>query len=149
MHQHRASVQWQRQTADFDYGSFNRDHRVGFENGQIALNSAAPAFNGNGDALNPETLLLAALVSCHMLTFLAVASKRGFVVDSYQDEALGSLDKNADGKMAIVEATLQPRISFSGKTPSAEELRALHDKAHANCFIAQSLRTMVTIAEPA
>jgi organic hydroperoxide reductase OsmC/OhrA len=146
MHQHRANVSWQRTTSGFGYDEFNRDHRVGFENGQTALSSSAPAFFGNADALNPETMLLGALVTCHMLTFVAVASKRGFVVNSYADEAVGVLDKNDKGKMAITHIVLKPKIVFDGNAPSAEELASLHDKAHANCFIANSIQSHVEIS---
>jgi organic hydroperoxide reductase OsmC/OhrA len=146
MHQHRASVAWQRTTDSFAYEDFKRDHRVIFENGQSALSSSAPAFFGNQEALNPETLLLGALVTCHMLTFLAVASKRGFIVNDYHDEAVGVLDKNDKGKMAITLITLKPRVRFEGNAPTEDELKTLHDKAHANCFIANSIQSEVEIS---
>jgi len=146
MTEHRASVHWTRQGHPFTYEGYSRDHALGFENGQTALGSAAPDYLGNSDALNPETLLLGALASCHMLTFLAVAAKRGYVIERYSDAAVGTLAKNADGRMAITHCRLSPRIEFSGdKTPDAAELVRLHGKAHENCFIANSLRTEVFI----
>jgi organic hydroperoxide reductase OsmC/OhrA len=144
---HPASVRWQRQPHPSADGTYRRDHALTFENGLVANNSAAADYFGNAEALNPETLLVGALVSCHMLTFLAVAEKRGFPVTSYDDDAVGELGKNADGRMAIVRITLKPRITFAdGKTPSAEELAKLHERAHANCFIANSVKADVVIA---
>lgn len=146
MTEHTASVRWTRRDHPFTYESYSRDHSVGFENGQVALASAAPDYLGNRDALNPETLLLGALASCHMLTFLAVAAKRGYVVESYSDKATGTLAKNAEGRMAITHCRLQPRIVFSGeKIADDADLARLHAKAHENCFIANSIRTEVSI----
>lgn len=146
MAEHTASVHWTRRGHPFTYDGYSRDHAVAFENGQTALASAAPDYLGNAEALNPETLLLAALASCHMLTFLAVAAKRGYVVESYSDKAIGTLAKNAEGRVAITHARLQPTIVFSGdKIPDDAELARLHQKAHENCFIANSIRTEVGI----
>ena len=148
MSEHTAALRWSRHGRDFHYESFSRDHELAFENGQKALASSAPAFVGNPEALNPETLLVGSLSSCHMLTFLAICAKRGYVVDHYDDEAAGRLDKNADGKMAITRITLRPKAVFSGaKQPNPEELAKLHERAHANCFIGSSIRTEV-IVEP-
>jgi len=81
-----------------------------------------------------------------MLWFLSVAAKRGFVVDSYVDEAFGVMEKNQTGKLAITRITLRPDIQFSGdKVPSAEELKSLHHTAHEECFIANSLKSEVLI----
>jgi organic hydroperoxide reductase OsmC/OhrA len=146
MTEHRASVQWDRRDHAGDATTYSRDHALRFENGQVALGSAAPDFMGNSEALNPETLLVGALASCHMLTFLAVAAKRGYVVETYADDASGTLGKNEQGRMAIVACTLRPRIMFSGeKQPGPEELAKLHERAHDNCFIANSIRCAVGI----
>lgn len=149
MSEHSAALHWSRQGRDFSYETYSRDHQLRFENGQSSLASAAPDYHGNPEALNPETLLIGALASCHMLTFLAVCAKRGFVVESYEDRASGQLGKNADGKTAITRITLRPRVLFSGdKQPDAAELGRLHDRAHGHCFIAQSVRAEVNV-EPA
>ncbi|MCZ8317970.1 MAG: OsmC family protein [Lysobacteraceae bacterium] len=149
MSEHTAALNWSRRGRDFTYETYSRDHVVTFENGQKALASSAPAFVGNPEALNPETLLVGALASCHLLTFLAVCAKRGYVVESYDDAASGVLGKNAEGKMAITRITLRPRVAFGGdKVPSPEELAKLHERAHANCFIGSSIRSEVTV-EPA
>jgi organic hydroperoxide reductase OsmC/OhrA len=98
------------------------------------------------DAVDPEEALVAATSSCHMLWFLSLAAKRGFVVDSYVDEAFGVMEKNETGKLAITRITLRPNIQFSGdKVPSAEELKSLHHTAHEECFIANSLKSEVLI----
>jgi organic hydroperoxide reductase OsmC/OhrA len=146
MSEHRTSLHWQRDGAAFERGNYVREHRLRFERGQQLTNSAAPGYGGLGDATDPEELLLAALSSCHMLTFLALASNRGYVLESYSDDAVAELDKNADGKPAVTRAVLNPRTRFSGdKMPSAEELAALHQRAHANCFIANSVKTAVDV----
>ena len=98
------------------------------------------------EAVDPEEALVAATSSCHMLWFLSLAAKRGFVVDSYVDEAFGVMEKNETGKLAITRITLRPNIQFSGdKVPSAEELKSLHHTAHEECFIANSLKSEVLI----
>lgn len=144
---HPASIRWQRQPHPTREGTYRRDHAITFENGLVANNSAAADFLGNPEALNPETLLVGALASCHMLTFLAVAEKRGFTVETYEDHAVGELGKNAEGRMAIVKIVLKPRITFlADKAPDAAGLAVLHERAHANCFIANSLKAEVEIA---
>ena len=149
MSEHAASLHWSRQGRDFTYETYSRDHQLTFENGQSTLASSAPGFVGNPEALNPETLLVGALSSCHMLTFLAVCAKRGIIVERYDDEASGLLAKNGEGKMAITRITLRPKAVFSGdKQPNAEELAKLHERAHANCFIGSSIRAEVVV-EPA
>ncbi|GIX37761.1 MAG: redox protein OsmC [Silanimonas sp.] len=146
MSEHTATLAWTRGDTAFTYETYSRDHRLVFENGLETLASSAPAYAGNPKALNPETLLVGALASCHMLTFLAVCAKRGYVVDRYEDSASGRLDKNAEGRMAITHITLRPKVAFSGeKQPTAEELERLHERAHANCFIANSVQAEVEV----
>lgn len=146
MSEHIAQIEWNAQAHPQQADTYSRDHTVTLENGHALLNSAAPAFLGNPAAANPETLLLAALASCHMLTFLAVAAKRGYTVLRYRDRITGTLGKNADGRMAIVQCVLHPQIDFGGDNPpDAETLAKLHDSAHRNCFIANTLATDVRI----
>jgi organic hydroperoxide reductase OsmC/OhrA len=147
MSEHKANIIWARNGVDFAYKTYPRDHVWRFPNGVEVPGSAAPAYLGNPQRVDPEGALVAALSSCHMLTFLAVASMKGFVVDSYEDAAIGHLEKNAAGKMAITRVELHPKIVFSGaKQPAAADLDALHDKAHKECFIANSVTTEVKIA---
>jgi organic hydroperoxide reductase OsmC/OhrA len=142
---HFAEVEWSYKAHPQQPETFDRDHTVTFENGQSIAGSSAPAYFGNPGTVNPETLLLAALASCHMLTFLAVAAKRGFQVSHYRDKAEASLAKNAEGRTAVTHCVLKPDIGFSGKSPDAEELRKMHESAHRNCFIANSLNSEVEI----
>jgi organic hydroperoxide reductase OsmC/OhrA len=98
--------------------------------------------------VNPEEQFVAALSSCHMLTFLAVAAKKRFVVESYEDDASGVLERNADGRLAMTQVVLRPKAAFSGeKVPSPDELAAMHEAAHKGCFIANSVKADV-ICEP-
>lgn len=146
MTDHFAEVSWTANTHPEHPETYSRDHTVCLENGQSLLASAAPSYFGNAQAANPETLLLAALASCHMLTFLAIAAKRGFPVATYRDKATGTLGKNAEGRMAITHCVLHPLVEFAdGHRPSAEELLKFHESAHRNCFIANSLSTEVRI----
>ena len=108
--------------------------------------TAAPAYLGNPKNVDPEEAFVASLSSCHMLTFLAIACKYKFVLDEYVDDAVGHMEKNADGKMAITKVTLKPKITFSGdKKPTADELDKMHHAAHENCFIASSVKTEITV----
>lgn len=88
---------------------------------------------------------MASLSSCHMLTFLAVAAEQGFVVNAYEDAAVGHLEKNADGKMAITRIELRPKVEFEGDAPDDAKLQEMHDEAHEYCFIARSITTEVSV----
>jgi len=147
MSEHKATIRWSRDGKDFTYKTYSRDH-VWVANGNEIPASATPQYLGNPNRVDPEAALVSALSSCHMLTFLAVAAGKGFVVDSYEDEAVGHLEKNANGKFAVTRVELHPKISFGGaKQPTAEELDALHDKAHKECFIANSVTTDVKVVK--
>jgi organic hydroperoxide reductase OsmC/OhrA len=146
MSEHRANIILARDGADFGYKTYNRDHIWRFDNGVEVPGSAAPAYLGNPRRVDPEAAFVAALSSCHMLTFLALASNKGFVVDSYEDSAVGHLEKNAAGKLAVTRVDLHPTIVFSGdKEPTQEDLGRLHDKAHRECFIANSVTTEIRV----
>lgn len=146
MSEHKATVKWARNGADFGYKNYPRDHTMSFEGGVEVPASAAPAYLGNANRVDPEKAFVASLSSCHMLTFLALASNKGFVVDSYEDTAVGHVEKNANGKLAVTRVELHPKISFSGaKLPVAADLDWLHDKAHRECFIANSVTTEVKV----
>jgi organic hydroperoxide reductase OsmC/OhrA len=146
MSQHRASLAWARNTeAPFTYDTYTRDHRVTMETGLVFPASAAPDYKGNPARTNPEELLVAALSSCHMLTFLAVAAKKGFVVETYEDDAVGVLERTEGAPMHVTRCTLKPRITFGGNAPDAETLAKLHEQAHRGCFIANSVKTVVTV----
>jgi organic hydroperoxide reductase OsmC/OhrA len=146
MSEHRIELVWDRAGGAFERGNYVREHAIRYAGGQELRNSAASDYGGDAAASNPEELLLAALSSCHMLTFLAIAANRGYVVDRYEDHAVAILDKNADGKMAVTRAIIAPTVGFSGdKQPSAEDYAKLHERAHAACFIANSVKTEVEL----
>jgi organic hydroperoxide reductase OsmC/OhrA len=146
MHEYRATTNWRRTSADFTYDTYNRAHEVKFGDGEVVPWSSAPEFKGDADRVNPEEAYVAALSTCHMLTFLAIAARKRFVVDTYVDEASGVMEKNAAGKFWVSRVTLRPRASFSGtRQPSAQELSELHRAAHENCFIANSVRSDITV----
>ena len=145
MSEHKATIKWSRAGKDFTYKTYSRDH-VWTLNGNDVPASAATAYLGNPSRVDPEAALVAALSSCHMLTFLALAANKGFVVESYEDAAVGHLEKNATGKLAITRVELHPKIAYGGsKQPSAADLDWLHDKAHTECFIANSVTTEVRV----
>jgi organic hydroperoxide reductase OsmC/OhrA len=150
MSEHKVQVAWKRDLEDFKYETYTRNHSWNFvEKGAAITASAAPAFLGDKTHVDPEEALVASLSSCHMLTFLAVAAKKRFVVDSYDDEAVGFLEKNENGKLAITRVVLKPRISFGGEQqPTPEQIEQLHHIAHQECFIANSVRTEVAVESP-
>jgi organic hydroperoxide reductase OsmC/OhrA len=146
MSEHKVTLTWNRGDEPFDYQKYPRDHTWEFDGGHEMQASAAPAFLGNAKNVDPEEAFVASLSSCHMLTFLAIACKQKFVLDEYSDEAVGHMEKNAEGKMAITRVTLKPKLKFSGdKQPSAEELDKMHRAAHDNCFIANSVKTEIKV----
>lgn len=146
MSEHRVSLAWKRTTQDFAYDTYDRTHTVMFNGGLTLEASAAPEYLGKEEYANPEELLAASLASCHMLTFLAIAAKSRYIVDSYEDEATAVLGKNAAGEMAVVKVILKPKAVFSGeKQPDAAQLKGLHDKAGKNCFIESSIKSEVVV----
>jgi organic hydroperoxide reductase OsmC/OhrA len=147
MSEHKATVRWSRGGKDFTYKTYSRDH-VWIVNSNELPASATTAYLGNPSRVDPEAALVAALASCHMLTFLALAANRGFVVERYEDAAVGHLEKNAAGKLAITRVELHPSINYGGaKQPTAEDLEWLHEKAHRECFIANSVTTEVRVVK--
>jgi organic hydroperoxide reductase OsmC/OhrA len=153
MGEYTATLEWQRDGAVFTDNRFSRAHRWRFDGGADVPGSASPLIVppplSDPAAIDPEEAFVAAIASCHMLWFLAIAARQGFVVDHYRDAAVGIMEKIESGKQAITRVTLRPDIGFSGdKQPLPDELRSLHYKAHDNCFIANSVRTEITV-EPA
>lgn len=146
MSEHKVTLTWERGDAPFDYQKYPRNHTWKFDGGHEMTASAAPAYLGDPKQVDPEEAYVASLSSCHMLTFLAIACKQKFVMDEYVDEAVGVMEKNADGKLAITKVTLKPKITFSGdKKPTSEELDKMHHAAHDNCFIASSVKTEIKV----
>ena len=111
MPEHRVTLIWKRGGAEFSYQNYPRDHTWIFDGGHTMTATAAPAYLGSPANVDPEEAFVASLSSCHMLTFLAIACKQKFVLDSYEDEAVGHMEKNTEGKMAITRVELRPKIS--------------------------------------
>jgi organic hydroperoxide reductase OsmC/OhrA len=150
---HKAVVDWALGDGDFLKHRYSRVHTLTFDGGVTVTGSASPhivrAPWSRADAVDPEAAFTASLSACHMLWFLDLAARAGFVVESYRDEAEGTLAKGEDGKAMMARVVLRPRVAFSGdRRPSSAELEALHHRAHAECFIANSVKTEVVI-EPA
>jgi organic hydroperoxide reductase OsmC/OhrA len=152
MHRYEARIAWQRGGTVFTDNRYSRGHEWSFDGGVTVPASSSPLTvkvpYSVAQAVDPEEALVAATSSCHMLWFLSLAAKQGFVVDRYADEAFGVMAPNADGKLAFTRITLRPRIEFGGaRRPSAGELAALHHEAHDECFIANSLKCEVVVEE--
>lgn len=148
MSQHSAVISWERKGAAFVDNRYSRAHRWNFDGGIEIPASASPHSVppplSIPEAVDPEEAFVAALASCHMLWFLSIAAERGFVVESYRDDATGVLARNVEGKLAVTRVTLHPRVSFAGENrPSAARHEAMHHEAHERCFIASSVRTDV------
>ncbi len=148
MSDHKATIDWNRDGRDFTYEGYSRDHTWSFEGGVVVNASATPDYKGSPDLVDPEEAFVASLSACHMLTFLALAAKAKLVVDRYTDHAVGMLEKNDEGRLAVTTVTLNPVILYDGRKPDADELAQLHDKAHHLCFIANSVKTRITVALP-
>jgi organic hydroperoxide reductase OsmC/OhrA len=146
MHEYRATTTWRRTSTEFTYEAYNRAHEVKFGGGEVVPWSAAPEFKGEAQRVNPEEAYVAGLSTCHMLTFLAIAARKRFTVDSYIDEAVGVVERNGQGKYWISRVVLRPQVAFSGaRQPSTEELSELHHAAHENCFVANSVKSEVVV----
>lgn len=150
MSQYGATVKWQRQPSEvFHDNQYSRGHEWRFDGGVTVPASASPhivplplSVAANVD---PEEAMIAALSSCHMLVFLSIAAKKRYVVESYEDQAIGTLAPNQEGKTALTQVVLRPKVIFSGeKQPSVEMLEKMHHQSHENCFIANSVKTEVT-----
>jgi organic hydroperoxide reductase OsmC/OhrA len=146
MSEHKVTLTWQRGDKPFEYQKYSRNHTWKFDGGHEMQASAAPAYLGNPKLVDPEEAFVASLSSCQMLTFLAVAAKKKFVLDEYVDEAVGHMEKNAEGRLAITRVTLRPRLKFSGDNqPTSEEIKEMSHMAHEQCFIANSVKTEITV----
>ncbi|MDE2093502.1 MAG: OsmC family protein [Burkholderiales bacterium] len=153
MSQYTAEVIWLRDPAQaFLDHRYSRRHLWRFDGGaQVAGSSSphsVPLPMSDAGAVDPEEAFVAALASCHMLWFLALAAKRGFVVDRYADAAVGVMAKNAEGRMAVTRVTLRPEVGFSGdRRPTHAQIEQLHHEAHDACYIANSVKSEV-VCEP-
>jgi organic hydroperoxide reductase OsmC/OhrA len=150
-HEYRATVTWKRESgAAFADQRYSRGHTWTFDGGITVPGSSSPHSvklpYSVAEAIDPEEAFVAALSSCHMLTFLYVAAKQGYVIDAYTDDAVGVMTKNERGRMWVSAVTLAPAITFAGeKRPTQEQFDGLHHLAHEECFIANSVKSDVVV----
>jgi organic hydroperoxide reductase OsmC/OhrA len=147
--QYTAMIRWQRDGQNFIDDNYSRSHVWEFDGGLKVPASASPNIvplpKSVAENVDPEEAFVASLSSCHMLFFLTIAAKRGFLVDTYTDCAAGVMAKNEDGRLAMTKVVLRPKVEFSGDNqPGREELEELHDQSHELCFIANSVMTEVS-----
>ena len=150
MHRYEARIAWSRNGAVFTDNRYSRGHEWSFDGGVTVKASASPAAvpvpYSVAEAVDPEEALVASAASCHMLWFLSIAAKGGFVVERYTDDAFGVMEKDAAGKLMITRITLRPTVEFSpDRRPSAEEIQSIHRAAHDECFIANSLKSEIVV----
>jgi organic hydroperoxide reductase OsmC/OhrA len=148
MSTYTATTAWQRDSQPFTDRRYSRQHQWRFDGGAVVVGSSSPQVvplpMSDAAAVDPEEAFVASLSSCHLLWFLDLACRAGWVVDGYQDDASGVLAKNADGQLAMTVVTLHPQVRFAGSIqPDAAEIHRLHHAVHAACFIANSVRTDV------
>jgi organic hydroperoxide reductase OsmC/OhrA len=150
MSTYSAKIVWKVDTADtFTKGRYSRGHSWAFDGGVVVPASSSPhavrpPFSRE-DAVDPEEALVAAASSCHLLSFLWVASKKGFTVESYEDDAVGEMTTNDRGGQWVSKITLNPTIVWIGDAPTEEQLAELHHEAHHLCYIANSIKSEIVI----
>ncbi|MBL8870079.1 MAG: OsmC family protein [Planctomycetaceae bacterium] len=146
-----AKVQWNRDGAVFTDNRYSRGHQWSFDGGQNIRASSSPHVVpiplSDAAAVDPEEAFVASISSCHMLWFLSFAAKEKWVVDQYVDQPIGTMEKNEEGKMVVAKVQLNPKINWSGeRVPEVSDVARLHELSHEHCFIANSVRTKITIA---
>ena len=151
MSEHKASIRWKCSGPSFLKGQYSREHAWIFDGGATVAASPSPSVVpapwSNPAFIDPEEAFVASIASCHMLTYIFLASRNGFQVDSYQDDAVGVMTKNEKGIPWVSAVTLSPKIVYSGaKLPTAADEDRLHHAAHEQCFIANSVRTSITVS---
>ena len=146
--QYTSKILWERNGANFSDNRYSRKHVWRFDGDIEVPASSSPQVVrvplSYAAAVDPEEAFVASLASCHMLWLLDIAARAGFIIDSYVDHAVGILEKNSAGKLAMTTVTLKPNVIFSGdKLPSREDIERMHHKAHDECFIATSVKSEV------
>jgi organic hydroperoxide reductase OsmC/OhrA len=150
MSEHRAIVHWKNDGSKFIDNKYSREHIWKFD-GEVEIFASAspkvvPIPYSNPVCIDPEEAFIASLSSCHMLWFLSIAAKNKFVVESYLDRVVGIMEKNQDGKLAIAKVYFHPQIIFAeNNLPTTEKIQEIHEEAHQNCFLANSVKTEIII----
>jgi organic hydroperoxide reductase OsmC/OhrA len=150
MSEHKATIRWAFSSGEFLKGKYSREHTWTFDGGATIPASPSPSVvpvpYSNPAMVDPEEAYVASIASCHMLTFLFLASRQGFQIERYEDEAVGSMTKNERGVPWVSQVILRPRIEYTGeKRPTAEQEDHLHHAAHEQCFIAASVKTDIRV----
>ena len=148
MSEYVATIRWRRGDQNFTDNRYSRGHEWVFDGGMTVAASASPDIvplpMSVAENIDPEEAFVASLSSCHMLFFLDIAAKSGYVVDEYTDAAIGCMKKNTEGKTAITKVVLRPNAIFSGeRIPDPGKVERMHHRAHEFCFIANSVKTEV------
>jgi len=154
MSEYRATMHWRGEAEGFLKGRFSREHTWTFDGGITLAASASPSVvpapYSNPANIDPEEALVASIASCHMLSFLHIASKTKFIVVAYDDEAVGVMTKNETGAMWVSQVTLHPKVTYAGEQlPTADDEARLHHQAHEVCFIANSVKTEILVVPTA
>jgi len=137
---------WQRKEDALKPNKYSNEHHIQYNESYAVNSDAAPSWGGDVANTNPEQALTAALSSCHMMTFLALAAKVSWPVTSYADTANAYLGKDPNGKMCVSQIDLNPTVTFDeGFEVTAEKLADMHDRAHRYCFVANSIADHVKI----
>jgi organic hydroperoxide reductase OsmC/OhrA len=146
MSEHTVNLLWKNESEDFSYKNYDRTHSWKFEGGTVINASAVPEYLGKKEFVNPEEAFAASLASCHMLTFLAIASMKKYTIEIYEDKAVAILEKNKKSRMAVTKLYLRPKITFTGDNiPDNTIIDEMHHRAHTECFIANSVLTEIII----
>lgn len=146
MSEHKVTLSWKNESEDFSYRNYDRTHSWKSEGGIVVKASAAPEYLGKKELVNPEEAFAASLASCHMLTFLALASIKKYTIGTYEDTAVAILEKNEKLRMAVTKLYLRPKITFTGDNiPDETIIAEMHHRAHTECFIANSVLTEIII----
>lgn len=149
MSTHTATIEWSLTGDSFAYDDYSRNHRWTFDSSDVSA-SSAPEYLGDADRVDPEQAFVAAVASCHMLTFLAIASRKRLRVESYRDEAVGYMTTNERGRLAITRVELKPQIVFAAdSTATDRQIQAMHELSHKECFIANSVTTDIVVLDAA
>ncbi len=154
MSEHVVVTQWQLRPGEaFTAGKYSRRHEWHFDSGQVIAASPSPSVvrapYSDATCVDPEEAFVASIASCHLLTFLYLASKRRHTVLRYAARAVGKVSKNARGVPWVSRVEMYPEIEFEGQAPSNSELEQLHHDAHAQCFIANSVKTEIVVLSAA
>lgn len=151
MSEYTAVVTWQRDEQVFTDHRYSRGHEWQFDGGVVVPASSSPHIvplpYSVEQNVDPEEAFVAALSSCHMLFFLDFAARAGWCVDTYRDQAIGTMARDDEGKTAMTRVVLKPIVTFSGQSPDHSQLSKLHDQAHHSCFLANSVKFPV-ICDP-